>query len=84
MLSLQIKLPDSILATFHQTSQELSQELLLMAVAKWYELGKLSQGKAAEIMGLSREEFLLVISRLHISPFQYTADDLVEELRDAD
>jgi len=35
MLTLQIKLPDSILATFHQTAQELSQELLVMAVAKW-------------------------------------------------
>jgi predicted HTH domain antitoxin len=47
-----------------------------MAVAKWYELGRLSQGKVAEIIGLSREEFLLALSRLHISPFQYTADDL--------
>ncbi|HEC85379.1 MAG TPA: UPF0175 family protein [Thioploca sp.] len=54
--------------------------VLLAAVAKWYELGIISQGKGAEIMGLSREEFMLALSRLQVSPFQYTVEDLEEEL----
>ncbi len=48
-----------------------TQEVLLAAVAKWYELGLISQGKGAELMGLSREEFILALSRLQVSPFQY-------------
>jgi hypothetical protein len=57
--------------------------VLMSAVAKWYELGLISQGKGAEIMGISREEFMLALSRLQVSPFQYTAKELEEELQNA-
>ncbi|OAD19140.1 protein belonging to Uncharacterized protein family UPF0175 [Candidatus Thiomargarita nelsonii] len=58
-----------------------NEKVLLAAVAKWYELGLISQGKGAELMGLSREEFMLALSRLQVSP--YTAEDLEEELQNA-
>jgi hypothetical protein len=57
--------------------------LLMAAVAKWYELGLISQGKGAEIMGLSREDFMLALSHLQVSPFQYTPKELEEELQNA-
>jgi hypothetical protein len=40
--------------------------------------------KAAEFAGLPRETFMLEISRLGVSPFQYTAESLNRELSDAD
>jgi predicted HTH domain antitoxin len=43
-----------------------------------------SQEKAAEIAGLSRAEFISALSRLHVSPLQYSSEELSEELRDAD
>jgi len=46
------------------------------------ELGKISQEKAAEMAGLNREEFLLSLSSLQVSPFQYTVQEIEEELRD--
>ena len=48
-----------------------------------YELGRALQGKAAEIAGLSRAAFITALSRYQVSPFQYTADELREELSDA-
>jgi hypothetical protein len=48
--------------------------------AKWYELGLVSQEKAAEIAGLNRMKFLLAISRIGISPFQYTAEAVLKEV----
>jgi predicted HTH domain antitoxin len=51
---------------------------------KWYELGKVSQGKAAEIAGLSRSAFITALSRYRVTPFQYTEAELIDELRDAD
>jgi predicted HTH domain antitoxin len=80
MTMLHLQLPDTVFATFRKTPQELSQDLLLAGVAKWYELGLISQGKGAELTGLSREEFMLALSRLQVSPFQYTEADLAEEL----
>jgi len=61
---------------------ELTEEMRVAAAAKWYELGKISQEKAAEIAGLNREEFMLTLSRLQVSPFQYTVQEIEEELRD--
>lgn len=63
---------------------QLSQEMHVVAAVKWYELGQIYQEKAAEIAGLNREEFMMTLSSLQVSPFQYTAQELDEELRDVD
>ena len=56
----------------------------IAAAVKWYELGIVSQEKAAEIAGLSRADFISALNRLHVSPLQYSPEELREELRDAD
>jgi predicted HTH domain antitoxin len=48
---------------------------------KWYEIGRLSQAKAAEIAGVSRAEFLDSLARFRVSPFQVTAEELMAELK---
>lgn len=53
----------------------------LAAVVKWYEMGILSQSKAAEVAGLSRSEFLGALARFGVSPFQYSAEKIVAEVR---
>lgn len=50
-----------------------------MAAVKWYEFGEVSQERAAEIADISRAEFIDVLSRMGISPFQYDADEVIEE-----
>jgi predicted HTH domain antitoxin len=45
-------------------------------VSKWYEMGMVSQSKGAEILGVSRSEFLDVLSRYRVSPFQVDDEDL--------
>jgi predicted nuclease of predicted toxin-antitoxin system len=52
--------------------------------AKWYEMGMVSQEKAAEIAGFSRADFLLALSRFCVTPFQSTADEIMEDLGNAD
>ena len=47
-----------------------------MAAAKLYEIGDLSQERAAELAGLSRQDFLISMSHLEVSPFQGVEDDL--------
>ena len=63
---------------------ELSKEMRFAAAVKWYEMGWISQEKGAEIADLSRAEFIDLLSRFKVSPFQYTEKELTEELRDAD
>jgi len=76
-MKLEIEVPDSAFSALRQAPNELSACLRLMAAAKLYEIGHLSQERAAELAGLSRQEFLISLSRLGVSPFQGVEDDLV-------
>jgi predicted HTH domain antitoxin len=57
--------------------------LRLAAAVKWYELGTISQSKAAELAGVSRQEFLEALYRFKVSPFQVTTEELAREAADA-
>jgi predicted HTH domain antitoxin len=52
----------------------------LAAAVKWYEIEMISQAKAAEIAGVSRQEFLEALARFNVSPFQVTPEEMAEEL----
>ena len=53
-----IELDKSVFSALRQDPASFAREMRLAAAAKWYELGLVSQAKAAEIAGLSRAEFL--------------------------
>jgi predicted HTH domain antitoxin len=84
MASITLNLPATGFSALRKTPDEFDQEMRVAAAVKWYELEQISQGKAAEIAGLTRAEFIHALSRYHVSPFQYTEADLVRELENAD
>ena len=49
-----MQLPESVFAALRKDPDEFVQEMRIVAAVKWYELGEVSQGKAAEIAGLTR------------------------------
>jgi predicted HTH domain antitoxin len=78
-----VTVPEGALSALRQSPAEFADELMRAAVAKWYELGTISQSKGAEILGVSRAEFLDVLSRYRVSPFQNDEDDLGAQVRRA-
>ena len=84
MAELIVRLPESAFATLRKDPDEFASEMRIAAAVKWYELGMISQEKAAEIVGLSRADFITALNRLHVSPLQYSPEELREELHDAD
>jgi predicted HTH domain antitoxin len=84
MTTVSVELPESVFSALRQAPQEFVKEMRLAAAVKWYELGQLSQGKAAEVAGLTRWEFINALSRFQVSPFQYSAAELAEELADVE
>jgi predicted HTH domain antitoxin len=79
MASMTIEMPDSALAAMRQDSVGFASEMRLAAAVKWYELRKVSQGRAAEIAGISRAEFVVALGRFGVSPFQATAEEILRE-----
>ena len=74
-----IELPRDVLSAIKQDPESFVQEMRLTAVAKWYEMGIVSQAKAAEIAGVSRSGFLTALARFSVSPFQYGPDEIIKE-----
>ena len=74
-----VELPEEVFSALRRTPEAFVSEMRLAAAVKWYELGLLSQGKAAEIAGVSRQEFLDSLVRFKVSPFQVTPEELAQE-----
>jgi predicted HTH domain antitoxin len=81
---LQIDMPETAFSAIRKSPSEFVAEMRLAAAVKWYEMGIISQEKAAEVAGVSRSDFIFSLARFEASPFQYTADEIEKELSDAD
>ncbi|MCG3196988.1 MAG: hypothetical protein GHCLOJNM_01469 [bacterium] len=75
-----LDLPDVSVIGLNQRPEELAREMRAAAAVKWYELGLVSQSKGAEIAGLTRQGFMEACSRMRVSPFQSTVEEIAEEL----
>ena len=63
------------------TRAELDHHLRLMAALKMFELGQISSGKAAELVGMTRVDFLQTCGRYRVSVFNYPPDEAEAEIR---
>ncbi len=79
MVHVTIEMPEEALAVFHAAPDAFARELRLAAAVKWYELRRISQERAAKIAGLSRAEFLDALGRFSVSPFQSSAEEIIDE-----
>ncbi len=51
----------------------------MLAAVKLYEMGRLSSGRAAELAGMNRVEFLLNLNRYKVFPLESELQDLEKE-----
>ena len=55
-------------------------EAKLLLAVKLYEVGKVSLGQAAKLAGFSKRAFMEVLGRHHVPLFDYSPDELREEI----
>ena len=77
----EVEVPEAAFSALRRSPKEFAREMRIAAAILWYHQGLVSQGKAAEIAGLSRADFLdAPLFRANIPAGQVTAEELKEEL----
>jgi predicted HTH domain antitoxin len=71
-----LEIPEKVLLAEKTDETSFARELRILAAVKLYEMGRLSSGRAAELAGMSRVEFLLNLGRYKVFPFQSELSDL--------
>jgi predicted HTH domain antitoxin len=81
MAELKLDLPPDLLEVLESLGDPL-QAIKECVVLELYRRGEISSGKAAELLGMSRLEFIQYSGRLGIPFFRYSPEELEAELRD--
>lgn len=64
-----VAIPQELAFALKMQESELAREILRLSVVKLYELGKLSSGLAAQLLGITRLSFLELAAEYQVSIF---------------
>lgn len=78
-----LEIPDEVLISLKETPEEFSKDILMLAAAKLYQMGKLSSGRAAQLAGVPRISFLQSLSKYDIPIFDLTTEELRRDFENA-
>jgi predicted HTH domain antitoxin len=79
MSTISIDLEEDLVALLRQANQPVERAVLELIVLELYRRGTISRGKAAQLLGMSRVEFIQYASRLGIPYFTMTEDEWKNE-----
>jgi predicted HTH domain antitoxin len=74
-----VEVPEEAIALFGEGPERFGRQMYETAVVKWYDEGRITSGRGAELLGISRAAFLELLFHHKVSPFQYTPEELKEE-----
>ncbi|HEX5757759.1 MAG TPA: UPF0175 family protein [Thermoanaerobaculia bacterium] len=74
-----IDLPDKVLSELRSSLEAVEKDIRLAAAIEWYRRGLLSQGRAAELAGVPRADFIDELARRKVEVFSVDLEELKAE-----
>lgn len=76
--------PESLANSLKLADKEFEKEIKTISLIKLYELGKVSSGTAAKILGINRVDFIEKVGEYQVSIFNfYDENELNEDIANA-
>jgi predicted HTH domain antitoxin len=80
MKTITIEVPDNLSGAVAESNEDLPRALRLAAAVHLYSEGLISQGRGAELTGLTRAGFLQALSDAKVDALQVTPEELKAEV----
>ena len=74
-----VNYPDTIPAVANQSPEDFESEAKKAMAVKLFELGRLSSGQAAQLVGISRVEFLLTCKQMGVASVEWDDKEIETE-----
>jgi predicted HTH domain antitoxin len=82
--TINIEYPESLANSLKLNTKEFASEMKIASLIKLYEIGRLSSGTAAKVLGISRIDFFELLSKYNVSVIgDYDAENLKEDILNA-
>jgi predicted HTH domain antitoxin len=81
MAQITVTLPDDTFSSARRSPREVEREMRIALAIRWYDEGVVSQGKGAEIAGLTRSEFIDALGKARVSPSQESIEEIADIVR---
>lgn len=79
-----IEYPESLANSLKLRGKDFENEMKTASLVKLFELGKVSSGIAAKVLGLTRLDFIEMLAKYEVSPLgQYDIEDINEDITNA-
>jgi predicted HTH domain antitoxin len=79
MKTVTVEVPDESVDLLAGDPAQLGREMLVAAVLQWFQEGRLSQGQAAELLGLKKGAYFDLLREHRVSPVQMSMQDLEKD-----
>lgn len=83
MRTLEIQYPDSLPDAARQSAAEFERELKMALASKLFELGRISSGQGAELVGVARYTFLRDLVRYRVNAIDWDPAEFRQEVENA-
>ncbi len=78
---LQLNIPSEILYTLNETKNDFIRKMKFYTALELYRLQKISTGKAAELAGMQKADFIFEAGKHNVPVINYDLDDFAQEVK---